>query len=232
MDANSWLARIVAKTIKEKLMDKKSSIEFIIKKYNLDPNQEMPIRIPDTDRYETLTKLYAELGYKEGAEIGVAEGTFSKSICENNLGVKLHCIDPWEKYPGYNDFAGDFFAQAEQKAREMLEPYNCNIIKKYSQDALKDISNKSLDFVYIDANHDVRHVIDDIDDWDKKVRDGGMISGHDWFISQSRPDILQVVYALDAYTKAWRINPWFVLGRDERLPNEKRERSRSWFWVQ
>lgn len=211
-------------------MDREQAIKYIVDKYKLDLNQEMPIRIPNTERYDDLTGLYNELGYHEGAEIGVAAGTFSNYICKNNPGVKLHCIDPWEKYPGYNDFRKSYFEPAEKETRETLAKYNCNIIKKYSLDAVKDFKDGQLDFVYIDANHDVRHVIDDIDEWSKKIRPGGMISGHDWAISMHAWKQLQVVHALDAWTKAWHISPWFVLGRDERVKGEKRQSHRSWFY--
>lgn len=207
------------------------TIKYIVNKWNLNLETEMPVRIPNTERYASLTGLFKELGFKEGAEIGVAEGTFSKAICIGNPGVKLHCIDPWEKYKGYNDFKETYFEPAEKTAREKLAPYNCDIIKKYSQDALKDFADKSLDFVYIDANHDVRHVIDDIDDWSKKIRPGGIISGHDYAESNRMWRYLQVVPALTAYTWAWRIKPWFVLGRDERIEGEVRQRYRSWFFI-
>ena len=98
-------------------------------------------------------------------------------------------------------------------------------------DAVKDFPDRSLDFVYIDANHDVRHVIEDIEEWSKKIKKGGIISGHDYFVSLRRRSRAHVVYALQAYTIAWKINPWFVLGREERLPGEKRDSSRSWFFV-
>jgi len=191
----------------------------------------MPIMIPNTDRI-SLARLFRRLGFKEGAEIGVQAGAYSKIICKKNPGIKMHCVDLWEKYPGYVDFVspGAYVAH-EKKAREVLAPYNCNLIKKYSMDAVKDFPDRSLDFVYIDANHDVRHVIDDITEWSNKIKKGGIICGHDYSISSRRHSRTHVVYALQAYATAWKINPWFVLGREERLPGEKRDSPRSWFFV-
>jgi predicted O-methyltransferase YrrM len=178
-----------------------------------------------------LVHLYKELGYKEGAEVGTAEGRFAKAVCEANPGVKLHCIDPWEKYEGYNDFRETYYEPAEEKARKQLAPFDVNIIKKYSLDGAKDFEDKSLDFVYIDANHDVRHVIEDIDTWMPKVRPGGMISGHDWSESNRMWRYLQVLPAVHAYVWSWKIKPYFILGRDDRIEGEYRERYRSWFWI-
>lgn len=211
-------------------MGKEESIKYIVDKFKLDMSGEMPIRIPDTDRYETLTSLYKELGYKEGAEIGVAEGNFSKHICDANPGVRLHCIDCWEAHKGYNDFDEGFFSEAEKTARGLLKPFNCNIIKKYSEDAVEDFKDGSLDFVYIDGDHSLLPVIHDLTKWSKKVRPGGMISGHDWSESKRHWYRMHVMYALEAYTKSWRISPYFVLGRDERIKGEKRQSARSWFY--
>ncbi len=212
-------------------MDTKNTLDYIVKKFNLDLSQPMPIIIPNTDRV-SLARIFMRLGFKEGAEIGVQEGAYSRIICENNPGVKLHCIDSWEKYPGYTDFVTrEKFPAFEKRAREILAPYNCNLIKKYSMDAVKDFPDRSLDFVYIDANHDIRHVIDDITEWSNKIKKGGIISGHDYFISKRRHPKAHIVYALQAYTAAWKINPWFVLGREEKLSGEKRDDPRSWFFI-
>jgi hypothetical protein len=52
-----------------------------------------------------------------------------------------------------------------------------------------DISNRAaadrfkwgeLDFVYIDANHEYEHVLEDVRAWAPKVRAGGIVSGHDY----------------------------------------------------
>lgn len=212
-------------------MDTKSTLDYIVKRFKLgNLNQEMPIMIPNTDRV-SLVRLFRRLGFKEGAEIGVQAGAYSKVLCENIPGVKLHCVDAWEKYPGYIDFVSpSTYIAHEKEARRVLAPYNCNLIKKYSMDAVKDFPDRSLDFVYLDANHDIRHVIEDITEWSRKIKKGGIISGHDYFISRRRPRV-HVVYALQAYTQSRKIIPWFVLGREEKIPGEKRDPYRSWFFI-
>jgi hypothetical protein len=207
------------------------SLSYIIKKYNLDMSQELPICIPNTDR-NRLAKLFYELGYKEGAEIGIAEASYSFRLFQKNPNLFLHCIDCWKEYEGYDDMnKQETYSKSEEKAREVLKQYNSNIIKKFSMDAVKDFKDESLDFVYIDANHDLQNVINDITEWSKKVRKGGIVSGHDYVIANYRNADGQVVYALQAFTKANEINPWFVLGREEIISGERRESSRSWLFV-
>src|SRR3990167_5860617 len=57
-----------------------------------------------------------------------------------------------------------------------------NIIKirKKSMDAVKDFPDRSLDVVYIDAEHDEPSVREDIKEWRKKIKFGGYLCGHDY----------------------------------------------------
>ena len=145
---------------------------------------------------QELAKYFVTLNFKVGAEIGTAAGYFAKIICDENKGVKLYCIDVWEPYAGYSDYRRiKTFKRNEQDAINVLAPYNCVLIKKYSMDAVKDFEDNSLDFVFIDGNHKYKYVQDDIREWSKKVRIGGIVSGHDYF---HRRDI-GVIQAVDEY---------------------------------
>jgi len=92
-------------------------------------------------------------------------------------------------------------------------------------DAVKMFDDGSLDFVYIDANHEWPFVTQDIFYWSKKVRSGGIVSGHD-YLKVKRPDgLVQVKEVVHAYAEAFDISPWFVI--DECIE----KRAGSWFWV-
>ena len=173
--------------------------------------------IPNMDRV-TLAKMFSTFALT-GAEIGVANGDYSDAICQENPNVKLFCIDSWIKYEGYNDKAPDNFEESERMAKEKLAKYNCIFIKKFSMDAIKDFDDESLDFVYIDANHNFKYILEDITEWSKKVRKGGIVAGHDY-------DWGGIQQALESYKQNY-----FVLGRDEKIPGEIRESSRSWFYI-
>ena len=53
-------------------------------------------------------------------------------------------------------------------------------IKKTSIDASKDFENNSLDAVYIDAEHDYDSILSDVQTWKNKIKNGGVLCGHDW----------------------------------------------------
>lgn len=192
-----------------------------------------PREIPNTDRWHSLTKLFADLDFKVGAEIGTERAIFAKRICVSNPQVHLYCIDPWTAYKGYREHVSqskldDFY----QEAADRLSPYNADLVRKFSVDAARDFADESLDFVYIDGNHRLVDVIQDLHYWVPKVRVGGCISGHD-YLRRTNPVRYQchVVEAVHAYTQAYMIEPWFVLGRKEIIEGELREKVRSFLWV-
>lgn len=208
-----------------------TTLDYIAKKFNLDLNRKSPIEILDINRV-IMAQTLNELGFKVGAEIGVAQGDHAKTLCENNPDLKLYCIDPWQYYHGYTDFMGKKLERFYKEATEKLVPYNCILIRKFSMDAVKDFEDGSLDFVYIDSNHDFQHVTNDIVEWEKKVRPDGIVFGHDYKRDTDPKVKMHVVDVVNSYTYAMRIKPWFILGtRGERDGTPYREDTRSWMWV-
>lgn len=216
------------------------TLKYIAKRYQISFEQEMPIKL-NSERMKELPKLFRRLGFKVGAEIGVSTGRYSKVLCRNIPDLKLYCIDPWVAYGGYieanNDKGQEMLDSNLNIAKERLAPFNCEFIKKYSMDVVKDFKDESLDFVFIDGNHSFEYAVNDIAEWSKKVRIGGIVSGHDFWNSRETSNrhlylknptrneklkLCQVKDAVLAWTKTNDIKPWFVTGLDD---------CSSWFWV-
>lgn len=190
-----------------------------------------PFEIPDCSR-DDLPQFFKEMGFKVGAEIGVYKGEFTKKFLD--AGLTMYGVDPWLDYSEYHNSRGQKrITTLYEHTKRFLSSYrNCTLIRKSSMEALEDIPDNSLDFVYIDANHLLRYVIDDICEWSKKVRKGGVISGHDYFYEKRKhSNIVQVPYAVRAYTDAYNVQNWYVLGRENKADGEKRDKWRSWMWI-
>ena len=164
---------------------------------------------------EALAEVFAEAGYKRGVEVGVRYGYYSQVLCEKNPDLELTCVDPWAPYRRHSKEAMQGTYEA---AKARLAPYNATLVRKTSMEAVQDIPDGSLDFVYIDAMHEFDPVMMDILHWVPKVRPGGIVSGHDycWYYQGG------VVLAVDVYTRAHNINTWYVTQLD---------REPSWLWV-
>lgn len=129
-----------------------------------------------------LVALFNHMDAKQGAEIGVYNG--EKSILlDRYLNLdKLYLIDP---YIVYKDVSINDSQKVHDTRYNMIcfmfeNNSNIEIIRKKSRDAINDIPDNSLDFVYIDADHSYEEIKWDIENWIKKVRKGGIISGHDY----------------------------------------------------
>ena len=191
-----------------------------------------PAEIPDCSR-DDLPQFFVEMGYKAGAEIGVNKGEFSEKFCQ--AGLALYAIDPWKSYQDYENIQGQGRLNSRyENTKRVLAPYpNCTIIKKTSMEAVADFASETLDFVYIDGNHQLKYVTEDLVEWSKRVKKGGLICGHDYIYTNPRTQagICHVIHAVNAYTQAYKIRNWYLIGRRERLPEETRDRFRSWIFV-
>lgn len=157
----------------------------------------------DINRTRTdLAELFHLLGFMHIAEIGVEQGEYSETICKNNLKAKVYCIDPWKAYKGYRDHTRqEKLDRFYETAKERLKSYSCEIIRKFSLDAVEDFSDESLDAVYIDANHSYESVLEDIVCWYKKIKFGGIIAGHDYIKRKNQDQYYAVVDAVNDFVK-------------------------------
>lgn len=145
---------------------------------------------------DDLACLFSKMNFKIGAEIGVRTGDYSEILLKANGELHLYCIDPWCAYEEMGSLRKQRTYQEIATAK--LAPYDVMIVVKTSEDALRDFQDNYLDFVYIDGSHIFDNVMLDIIGWTKKVKPGGIVSGHDYFRHRS----FGVMDAVDAYVKA------------------------------
>lgn len=190
-----------------------------------------PAEIPNCSR-DDLPEFFVQMGFKVGAEIGVYKGEFSEKLAE--AGLNLFAIDPWKAYKGYGMPVDEERLNSQyEQTKKVLAPYpNCKIIRKTSMEAVEDFEDGSLDFVYIDGNHEFRYIAEDLQEWTKKVKKGGIVSGDDYFYVKigKGPQLWHVAHVLNAYVKAFGIEDFYILGRKKTKEGEKRDKWRSWMF--
>lgn len=180
-----------------------------------------PMRLGRMSR-KHLPLLCRDLGFTKGAEIGVWRGEYSALFCEANHAMHMLCVDPWISYPEWNDpknlqplkKSDALIAGAYQDARDRLSPLNATLLRQFSVEAAKGIPDGSLDVIYIDGNHVEDAVRADLEAWAPKVRSGGIVAGHDFKVFPTKP-MIQVIPAVEGYTRDHAIEPWFVLAADK-----------------
>jgi len=190
--------------------------EYIANKYGIDLINSI-IQIP-INRFELLG-LFAELECATGVEIGVNNGRFAKRMCETIPNLIYYGVDPYQTYDGYEIVTHSAtYRRSLMKATDAVRGYNATIIKDFSALAYKIFDDSSVDFVYIDGNHDFEYVFSDILLWYPKIRSGGIISGHDYKDSFDSA----VKRAVDWCVSLFHINRLFITSK---------ERDISWFWI-
>lgn len=207
---------------------KMNKLDFLLDRYKV-RNKKSPINLV-FKRWDRFPKLIKELGYTVGAEIGVDRGRFAKNIVSKNPKLKLFGVDSWRPYRDYDGFPSVDQAKLSSfylKTKEALKPYNVKLINAFSMDAVRKFPNESLDFVYIDANHRYEYSMEDIREWSKKVKKGGLVAGRSYYngLSVDFGGVLTnygVKRAVDEWVKKNNIKPLFVLTGDT-MP--------SWFYV-
>ena len=137
-----------------------------------------------------------------GAELGVAEGDFSKAILNEMKPEKLYLIDQW---------ASRRYDQAEFNlvSAGVGAESNVEVIREDSITALLQFPDEYLDFVYIDTTHSYEQTIDELRKSKSKVKKGGKIMGHDYTTGNPRRGLTYgVVQAVHKFCveEDWRMS--------------------------
>lgn len=113
------------------------------------------------------------------AEIGIYKGGSLDYLCEiirqSGKDIEVIGVDNFsESYDG---------SDTENLATMRLAPWLNNILTLVKGDSSKTASNyvdETFDFVFIDACHEYESVVADIKAWYPKVKQRGIIGGHDY----------------------------------------------------
>ena len=116
-------------------------------------------------------------------EIGSFTGESAEQFALSGKFSSITCIDSWCNDPKSDAFVHCDMALAEQLFIIRTYKYPAiTRIKEFSVPASCRLNDHSLDFVYIDADHEYDAVKQDILHWLPKVKHGGYIGGHDFSI--------------------------------------------------
>lgn len=153
-----------------------------------------------------------------GCEIGSFKGEHSKSMLKFLNIKKIYLIDPYAKYEDWKN-SEDFYneiMQAEIIVKKKLKKYEEKVvfIKKFSNKAVEDIS--LCDFIYIDGNHRYKYIKEDLKLYSKKIKEGGIIGGHDTQILGVIKAVVEFAAKNPDYTLHIESPDWWLV-KNERL---------------
>jgi predicted O-methyltransferase YrrM len=156
---------------------------------------------------EVYSKMVSRFGDNSHfVEVGVWKGMsacyMAVEIINSGKNIKFDCVDAWEFVETSSEITPIQFKDLFQIFKSNIEPVknNINIIKSLSWDGAKNYEDNSLDFVFIDAGHDHDSVMKDLNAWYPKIKNGGVIAGHDYHYN------VGVFSAVNEFFKGTRIN--------------------------
>jgi hypothetical protein len=175
--------------------------------------------------HEILSRLPE--GDVTGAEIGVFTGALSRLLLDRP-GIHLTMVDSWAgDGKDYIGDSGDWHSRlsqsqqddyrksAERVAAEFGD--RAKVMPMSSNEAVHFVPDASLDFVFIDADHSYEGCKRDIEMWSRKVKPGGLLSGHDY--GNTDFEDFGVTRAVDEFARGHKLDlgdnfTWFI-----QLPN-------------
>jgi hypothetical protein len=146
--------------------------------------------------YDVLPKIIREHDYHTVVEVGVALGGHAESILAQTEISTYFGIDPYIYYDVNDSFQYevehysplglqrnfDYLYDWVKNVR--LAPFRerAQLIRAPSVDAALRFEDGCLDCIFIDGNHQYTSVLQDLEAWYPKLREGGLILGDDYWI--------------------------------------------------
>lgn len=117
-----------------------------------------------------------------GSWKGKSASFMTVEIINSGKNIRFDCVDTWLGSPeNANDqdvINNTLFSSFLNNMSPVSNYYNA--VRLSSLEASKLYDDKSLDFVFIDANHSYEEVKKDILAWKEKIKPGGILAGHDF----------------------------------------------------
>jgi predicted O-methyltransferase YrrM len=166
------------------------------------------------DLYSHVVDKASSLQPSTFVEIGCWKGKSTSYMAEQIMlsgkPITFHCVDTWRGTTTESHHQLD----PDVANDRLFEVFTANMspfagyyqpIRSLSVEAAAQFGNNSLDFIYIDASHEYKDVVDDINAWMPKLKAGGIIAGDDYNspdVSRAVHDTIRGVNVLNRFTWA------------------------------
>jgi len=136
------------------------------------------------------------------AELGCWKGDFSLAILDVTEPNRFFMVDPyWKAYgdtfPWRNYGTVDCFTKAMYRIRFSPNYKATTVVIEYDTVFLEDYPDNFFDWIYLDSNHEYEQTALEIQALKAKVKDNGLICGHDY--NSPRAEHAGVTIAIDEW---------------------------------
>lgn len=132
---------------------------------------------------ETLLKQLPSGGIV--AELGVDKGAFSEKILSLCTPSKFHLVDTW----GTKRYHEGLMQDVRQRFQDPIKRDVIEINRGYSTEVGKNFPDHYFDWIYIDTNHSYKTTKEELEIYAPKIKEGGLIAGHDFVVWNWKNDV-------------------------------------------
>lgn len=156
-----------------------------IPKFRIEIKEAAYVNFKPTHQREVIGNVLEHLKLEKGVEVGVQRGIFAAKILKRwSYCQKYILVDLWGIQENYQDSSNVNDSGQEKLMNEAItrvQPWKekIQVCRNFSITCSEEHDDLSLDFAYVDARHDFKAVLEDLEAWYPKVRYGGIIAGHD-----------------------------------------------------
>lgn len=146
-------------------------------------------------------------------EIGSYMGESTEIFAQEFPFATICAIDPWINGYDDNDETSDADMIDVENQFDIRTKYYKNIIKIKDFSLNVDVFSDDISMIYIDGSHKYEDVKADILYWRNKIKVGGIISGHDYYLINSPKHVEGVKKAINevlvTIDKNYKDGSWF-----------------------
>ena len=152
-----------------------------------------PLPIPVLERRNDIAALLEREKLMVGAELGVLQGAFAAHTLANwPSAMQYVLVDLWAPQENYKDLANaDNGVQetrlSEAKAATAPWAEKVMVCRNFTTACAARFPRGHFDYVYVDARHDRKGVLEDLQAWWPLVRPDGLVCGHDFVAQKDGP---------------------------------------------
>mmetsp|Transcript_34771 Transcript_34771/g.83150 ORF Transcript_34771/g.83150 Transcript_34771/m.83150 type:complete len:279 (-) Transcript_34771:82-918(-) len=149
--------------------------------------------VPTFKSRHDLGKVLEAEGLHIGAELGVQKAHYSNSLLSDWASNReYHLVDIWAKLENYNDHANKEQSEQDRIYAEAMENVkswksNIHVCRNFTTNCVRNYEDDYFDFIYVDARHDFKGVLQDLQLWWPKLKQGGIFAGHDYVSQDDGP---------------------------------------------
>jgi hypothetical protein len=141
----------------------------------------------ETGLREMIEYVHTHIGHPLiMCEVGCFQGESTAIFASYDFIKGIYCIDPLDlkaipddpesqAHPELFEGLYERFIDSTQAERGKI-----NLIRKTSQNAVRQYPSNWFDMVYLDASHQYLNICHDIDQWKRTVTSDGYLCGHDY----------------------------------------------------